>query len=265
MDYAISIHATNSEIHQDLMGLHPQEFDRVIKATKKLVERKHEYPRLNVEMVFLVVRQNIAVIPQFIKMCEELGVDQIHFRTLMPMETPREGLDYHRLPPYRHPEFASLRDSAVTAISNSTLRIKSNPATWSRPVFAPEFEAKLNTIPLTPREDRHYFRVSEPHWDMLSAGEPSDEYEAVGFTQNLYGRSAPLYCPSPYTAFYSNGLDRRVIPCVYMHKVPGHAYMHFKPSLSFQQVWNSPAMIAVRQSLHEGPLMSTCLKCPFFC
>lgn len=265
MDYAISIHATNSQTHQDLMGLQPEDFDRVIQATKNLVARKADYPKVSVEMVLVITRQNIAEMPAFIAMCEGLGVDKINFRTLMPQENPREGLDYHRLPPYLHPEFESLKAAAMAAISRSRLPIKTDSDTWSRPVFSREWEPQLDMIPLTPREERGYIRLAEIKWDELGAGEPSAAPKEGRFTENVYGRSAPMYCPSPYTAFYANGFDRRVIPCVYMHKVPGHEFMHFKPSMTFDQVWNSPAMVAVRESLNAGPLMSTCLKCPFFC
>jgi MoaA/NifB/PqqE/SkfB family radical SAM enzyme len=265
MAYAISVHATNSRTHQDLMGLGPDDFDRVIAATKALVRRKADYSKLDVEMVMVMTRQNFAEVPAFIAMCEELGVDRIHFRTLMPQENPREGLDYHRLPPYLHPEFESLQAAAVAAISESRLRIKAAPDTWSRPVFSREWEPQLDTLPLTRREERGYIRLAEIKWEELGGGELSAAPEHEHVPENIYGRGAPLYCPSPYTAFYANGFDRRVIPCVYMHKVPGHEFMHLKPSFTFDQVWNSPAMVAVRKSLNEGPLMSTCLKCPFFC
>ena len=265
MAYAISIHATNSETHQDLMGLPPEDFGRVIQATRNLVARKADYPKLDVEMVMVITRQNLAEMPAFVAMCEGLGVDRINFRTLMPQENPRAGLDYHRLPPYLHPEFESLKAAAVAAISRSGLPIRTAPDTWSRPVFSPEWEPKLDTIPVTSREGREYIRLAEIRWDELPAGEPCAAPENAPVTDNVYGRGAPLYCPSPYTAFYANGFDRRVIPCVYMHKVPGHEFMHFKPSMTFDQVWNSAAMVAVRKSLNEGPLMSMCLKCPFFC
>ena len=238
MDYAISIHAARTETHQDLMGLRPDDFDRVLTATQKLVSRKREFAGLSVETVLVVT----------------------------PMEAPRDGLDYHRLPPYLHPEFESLREVALSAIARSRLPIRSDPETWSRPVFSPEWEARLDRIPLTARKDRKtYYRTYDIRWDELGAGEASREQEPCSSTANLYDRAAPLYCPSPYTAFYTNGTDRRVIPCVYMHKVPGHEFIHFKPSMTFEQVWNSPAMVAVRRSLHEGPLMPDCLKCPFFC
>jgi len=246
--------------------LRPEDFDRVLKGTRKLVARKREFAGLSVETVLVVTRQNIAEIPDFISMSEGLGVDKVHLRTLMPMESPRDGLDYHRLPPYLHPEFESLRRAAVSAIARSRLPIRADPATWSRPVFSPEWESRLDSIPLTPRKDRTtYFRTWQIRWDELGAGGPSREKEAGDSAANLYGREAPMHCPSPYTAFYVNGTDRRVIPCVYMHKVPGHEFIHFKPSMTFEDVWNCPAMVAVRRALHEGPLMPACLKCPFFC
>jgi molybdenum cofactor biosynthesis enzyme MoaA len=99
MDYAISIHAARTETHQDLMGLRPDDFGRVVAATKKLAARKREFPALSVESILVVTRQNLAEIPEFIAMSERLGVDKVHLRTLMPLESPREGLDYHRLPP----------------------------------------------------------------------------------------------------------------------------------------------------------------------
>ena len=265
MEYAISIHAVNKETHQDLMGLGPEDFERVTSAVRKLTARKAEFPDLTVELVLVVTQQNIAEIPAFIQMSERLGADQVHLRTLMPMDKPREGLDDNRLPPYLHPEFDRLRDGAVAAVSRSRLRVKANPSSWSRPVFSPEWEASVDRIPLTQRKDRKSYRISEIQWDALGAGEAEREHEPCDFAGNPYNRTAPLYCPSPYTAFYVNGTDRRVIPCVYMHRVPGHEFMHFKPSMTFEEVWNSPAMVAVRRSLHQGPLMPACFKCPFHC
>jgi hypothetical protein len=183
----------------------------------------------------------------------------------MPMEGPREGLDYHRLPPYRHPDFNALRAAALNAIADSPIPIKADPATWSRPLFSPEWEARLDSIPLTKRAERKSYTISDHDWELLGAGEPSKHIEPCGSFENFYDRGAPLYCPSPYTAFYVNGTDRRVIPCVYMHKVPNHEFIHFKPSMTFEEVWNSPAMVAVRSALHQGPLMPACLKCPFHC
>ena len=265
MEYAISIHATKEETHRDLMGFGPGKFDLAKRAVQKLADQKARHPELSIELVLVVTRQNITEIPAFIEMSERLGADKVHLRTLMPVVgAPREGLDYHRLPPYLHPEFDRLREAAVLAIDRASLPVKASPETWSRPVFDPEWESRLDGMPLTPRGGRRTYGLSEIQWDALGAGEENCECEPWDVV-DLYGRSAPLYCPSPYTAFYVNGTDRRVIPCVYMHKVPNHEFIHFKPNMSFEQVWNSPAMVAVRRHLHQGPLMPACLKCPFHC
>ena len=248
------------------MGLQEGDFDRVIAGVKKLVSRRERYPRLSVEMVMVVTQQNLAEIPDFIDMCEGLGVQRIYLKTLMPMDEPREGLDYHRLPAYRHPDFQALRFKAVMAMQSSELIIRASPQDWSRPIFPPRYEAEIELLPLTPREQRNvYFYSYDRDLEALSAGEPSACPERIEETGNVYGREAPLYCPSPYTSFYSEGFNRRVIPCIYMLKVEGHEHIHYKPVHEFPEVWNSPAMVALRKRLHEGPLMSTCLKCPFFC
>lgn len=265
MSYAISIHAATSATHQDLMGFGPEDFDRVVAAAGTLIARKREFPNIKVELVLVVTQQNLAEIAAFIAMAEYLGADQVNLRTLMPMGAPREELDYHRLPPYRHPQFELLRAVAITAISHARLPVKGDPASWSHPLFAPEWEAQLDSLPLRPRQGRRHHRAKPLDWDTLGAGEASGEPEPCVLGANLYDRHAPLYCPSPYTAFYVNGTDRRVIPCVYMHKVRGHEFIHFKPSMRFEEAWNSPAMVAVRRSLNEGPLMPECLKCPFHC
>jgi MoaA/NifB/PqqE/SkfB family radical SAM enzyme len=266
MDYAVSIHASTPETHQDLMGLHEGDFETVVANVRALVARKHEYPELSVEMAYVVTRQNLAEIPAFLEMCEDIGVDKVNLRTLMPMEQPRAGLDYHRLPPYLHPDFQALRFKAVMAIQDSPLNIRTAPETWSRPLFPKHYESEIEVMPLTPRDQRDtYFYSYDQDLEQLPGGEPMEVPDALEPGPNVYSRSVPLHCPSPYTAFYSNGFDRRVIPCVYMHKVDGYEDIHFKPSFSFDQVWNSPAMVAVRRQLQEGPLMSMCLKCPFFC
>jgi hypothetical protein len=265
MDYAISIHAARAETHQDLMGLRPEDFDRVLTATQKLVSRKREFPRLSVETVLVVTRQNLAEIQEFIAMSEGLGADRVHLRALMPMEAPRDGLDYHRLPPYLHPEFESLREVAVSAIARSRLPIQSDPETWSRPVFSPEWESRLDRIRLTPRKDRKtYYRTYDIRWDELGAGEASREQEPCSSTANLYGRAAPLYCPALHGVLHQR--HRSTPDSLRLHAQGPGPRVHTLQTLDdLRGRWNSPVMVAVRRSLHEGPLMPDCLKCPFFC
>ena len=270
--FAISIHAATAATHEDMMGLAAGTFDKVTEAIAALTSRRAEEPKLVVGMVFIVTRQNIGEIPQFLEMAERLGVDSVFLRTLQGRSAEDDGLDYHRLPPYLHPDFAILSLEAVAAIAAARARgrltIEAAPETWSTSVYPEDIEAEMLARPVTSREER---RVSKslrrtpvedssrlPTGRRLQGAKVRDDYP------NPYGRTTPLGCPSPYTALYINGFDRQLTPCCYMGVVEGHEPNYLREGASFDQVWNAPAMVEVRRTLHEGPLMEACLKCPFF-
>jgi pyruvate-formate lyase-activating enzyme len=191
-DFVVSIHAAQPGTHEDLMGLPAGEFERVLAGVRALTARKREFPGTSVETVLVVTQQNLAEIPDFLALSANLGVDSVHLRTLMPMESPRAGLDYHRLPPYRHPRFEQLRDAALAAVARSPLRVRCAPDTWARPVFGPEWEPRLGELPLTPRRERTtVYRMVQHRWDELGAGEASAQPEPAGDGANPYGRTAP--------------------------------------------------------------------------
>ncbi len=154
-DYSISMHAATPETHFDVMGLEPKLFPQVVEGIRYLVQRRRELSRsIRIYAVFIVMRQNIAEIPRFIDLCTELGIEQIFFRTLMPMQELPKALDYHRLPPYHHPEFEALREQAKKAIAEAKIAITAAPETWSTPLFPEELEKKVVLIPLRSRAER---------------------------------------------------------------------------------------------------------------
>jgi hypothetical protein len=139
-------------------------------------------------------------------------------------------------------------------------------------------EEHILAEPLTPREIRKssksFYREPSPDTESLPIGQPAAQGETLlqlGQTEvvheqleNPYDRTPPLFCPSPYTALYLNGFDRQMNPCCYMTRVPGHQMSYLRQGASFDDVWNSPAMVALRESLNNGPLMQPCLKCAFY-
>ena len=304
-DYHISIHAATAETHSDLMGLDPKLFPEILDAIRYLVAQRrhfdsraddhraaaapgdplrldHEPDResdwgvqrrsVHIAAVFIVMQQNIAQIPDFIQMCTDLGIDEVFFRTLVPQEVLTAGLNYHRLPPYLHPEFNRLRDRAVAAIAAARLQIVASPETWSTPVFPEALEKTIGAIPITIRAERD--PITAWHGEEDAGGLPVGEIDLANpalhgpyvgnLTENPYDRKAPLRCPSPYTSYYVNGMHRRMTPCCYMTQVPGYQEMYLKKDTPFEVLWNSQAMVALRESLHKGPLMQPCLKCPFY-
>jgi hypothetical protein len=224
-------------------------------------------------MGFIVTQQNLAEIPEFIALAQKMGVGKVFFRTLKSRseeEHRNDGLDYHRLPPYLHPQFAELRARALEAISAATIPIEAFPESWSTSVFPVEVEATILKAPLTPRAVRlaskSYRHTPAVDSEALPVGEPLEDSppELSETLRNPYNRQHPHLCPSPYTAFYINGFDRLVTPCCYMTSVPGHRPSYLRKDASFDDVWNSPAMIALRRSLNEGPLKNPCLQCAYY-
>jgi pyruvate-formate lyase-activating enzyme len=285
-EIAVSIHAATPETHEDLMGLPRGSLAAVLEGIRSVTARKSADAGITFGLVFIVTRQNIGEIPAFIALARELNVDSIFIRTLKSrtlQEQRLDGLDYHRLPPYLHPDFESLRRRAVDAIAGSSIPVQAAPETWSTKIFPADVEAAILAEPLTPREVRRASkelrREPTPDNEALPIGRPltaenpypfySDHYKiepesADDLLENPYNRAPPLFCPSPYTALYVNGFDRMVTPCCYMTRVPGYQFSFLRKGASFDDVWNSPAMVDLRRSLNEGPLKLPCRKCAFY-
>lgn len=274
-EFEVSMHAARPETHEDLMGLPQGSFEKVISGLRTLLDRKRDIETIRVGLTFIVTRQNLEEIPEFITIAENLGADYVFFRTLKgrtEVEQHKDGLDYHRLPPYLHPEFERLRERATDAIAKARIQIHASPETWSNPIFPSEAEARLLAEPTTPREKRRkeFIRTPTPDSDDLPMGEPisedmtEDDRPNEGLTEVSCSRGAPYFCPTPYTALYLNGFDRLATPCCYMTSVPGHKRSYLKSTATFDNVWNSQAMVALRRRLHEGPLMAPCQKCPYY-
>jgi len=285
-EIAVSIHAATPETHEDLMGLPRGSFAAVLEGIRSVTARKSTDAGITFGLVFIVTRQNIGEIPAFIALARELNVDSIFIRTLKSrtlQEQRLDGLDYHRLPPYLHPDFEGLRRRAVDAIAGSSIPVQAAPETWSTKIFPADVEAAILAEPLTPREVRRASkeirREPAPDNEALPIGQPltaenpypfySDHYKiepesADDLLENPYNRAPPLFCPSPYTALYVNGFDRMVTPCCYMTRVPGYQFSFLRKGASFDDVWNSPAMVGLRRSLNEGPLKLPCRKCAFY-
>jgi molybdenum cofactor biosynthesis enzyme MoaA len=285
-DISISIHAARPETHEDLMGLAKGSFAKVVEGMEQIAAYRAEGRKVRLSMTFIVTKQNLAEIPEFIGLGERLGVDQLFFRTLKPQtmnEQDMQGLDYQRLPPYLHPDFEALRARAAEAQAQAKVYCDAQPETWSAPIFPKETEAEILARPLTSRAERRANKSLRydptpdspdlPKGEVLVAAtagpddtmQPAPETDSMDDGQNPYDRSAPYRCPSPYTALYLSGFNRKVTPCCYMTHVPGYQPAYLRTGVDYQsELLNSPAMVELRRSLDEGDLKAPCLKCPFY-
>jgi wyosine [tRNA(Phe)-imidazoG37] synthetase (radical SAM superfamily) len=259
----VSLHAARPETHEAIMGLPPGAHDAALRGLRRY---RALNPAAEVELIFIVTQQNIAEIPDFIALGEEMAATRVHLRTLRPRTKAsqlNELLDYQTLPAYLHPEFEALRDAARRAVAAARVEVHADPDSWSAPIFG-EDDAEMTALPARSREERRAKRVYVSLADSPDhpVGEPLEGYVCDYLdAPNPFGRQAPELCPSPYTAFYVNGFDRQTHPCCSMEKPRGHAATFLREGAAFDDVWNSPGMQTVRRTLRHGPLLPECSTC----
>ena len=411
--YSISLNAVTPETHDLVMGLGKEAFAGILKSIRHLIFlRDAVAPDIRVYITLVATQQNIHEVAKFVELGNELRVDEIWVRSLLPQPGLVPGLNYHTLSPTLHPEFERLRTAAREAIALSDVPVKADPDAWAMPVFSPELQTAVdqNPPPLVTREEairdrdlrarnfylyrdnpdtfrgrpkpsstfarvtqgdgrisvktpaRHgAYAVSIPleqlrrqlhratqgtfratfenvqgeigigvlgtdktRWldrSSVSAGgnrsvdlsllPDADEGEVVIFNGgsaeehascdvvgvelvaeddatragarvsldaltlqphnmldplddglNPLGRSPRFACKAVYYNLYINELFLRINPCCYMQEVPGHEELRYDESTPFGEAWNSPAMVALRRHLRDGPLFAACRKCP---
>jgi hypothetical protein len=141
-----------------------------------------------------------------------------------------------------------IRIAMEDAAQFASVIVRTTGAAWCRPT-----EAAILARPLTSRADRRRDKtlrfdptpdspdlpkgelmLLEPAADDTLQPAPEAEPEADG--ENPYGRSAPYRCPSPYTALYLSGFNRKVTPCCYMTHVPGYQPAYLRTGVDFAQL-----------------------------
>ena len=218
----------------------------------------------------VVVRQNLRELPHFILLANQLGADQLYLRTLQQQWDLMTGLNYHLLPPYDHPDFAALREVITRAMALSRVPVVGSPESWSVPVLPAEVQARVaaDPPPILSRQEALVRFKAKPRLGTTpppggGRGRPLATAPAAPFdpADNPYGRTAPFTCAYPYRHLILN-YGGYVTPCCYMESVPGHEPIHLDRGVDFGTLWNSPAMVEVRRTLAEGPLLRNCRVCP---
>jgi hypothetical protein len=80
---------------------------------------------------------------------------------------------------------------------------------------------------------------------------------------NPYGRAAPFACSYPWYALKVLDTSRKLIPCGFMQHIMGHDDVSLAGADDFRTLWNSPAMVHLRRTLTDGPLLPECVTCPY--
>jgi molybdenum cofactor biosynthesis enzyme MoaA len=277
--YNISLNAATAKTHEVVMGLGTGLFERTIEAIRNLVEENRSHRTadkrgITVNISFVINKDNVHEMAEFIRLGNELAVKNIYLRTLNPQasaETP--GLNYHLLPPYLHPDFERYAAEARKAMAKSAVKIITDPESWSAPVIPQRFSdlIGIESPPVIDRKEalgdlkirEHYARFYE---DMRGTGQrlsgPACDRDVFEDGTNPFHRKAPYDCYFLYHDFIINDFNLRLIPCCYMAQVPGFEVIRFDGSRPFTEYWNSPAFVNLRERLREGPLFGACKKCP---
>ena len=147
--FSVSLNAATAETHDEIMGLGPDAFPRIVDSIARL-KKASDRPgaiKNNVYITMVVTKQNVAEIPAFIELGNNLGVTEIWLRSLLPQAELVSGLNYHLLPPYDHPKFERLRQAGVDAIAASRVPVQADPGMWSKPIFSAALERQIRENP----------------------------------------------------------------------------------------------------------------------
>lgn len=279
--YNISLNAASAPTHDTVMGLGPEAFADVIASIENLIEERDRSfgsagdagGSYHVNISFVINRDNVHELADFVRLGNRLRVDNIYLRTLSNVSSPSIGLNYHLLPPYLHPEFERHAQAARRAIAESRAVIITDVASWSAPVLSEGFAELVQIRPPATVDRKDALRdrsVRESYarfYDsMTGAGQPLAEAGNLVDTfedgTDPFHRQTPYACHFVYHDFIINDFNLRLIPCCYMSSVPGFEVVRFDGSRPFMECWNSPAFVTLRQRLQQGPLYGACKKCP---
>lgn len=266
--FHVSLNAASAATHREVMGLPTGSFEKILTSIRRLAQQG-ESNRSRVCISMVITRQNLAEVPAFVALGHDLGVDKIQLKTLASSGGQIEGLNYHTLPPYEHPDYDALKARAVAAITASDVSVQVDTDSWDVPVFPPAFQEQLRRAParfvtrdeaLSSRSLRQMYHAL-PKYQAKSGGRLMDEvldFDGV----NPLGRVPPFACRAPYRHLYINDFSFNMSPCCYLSKVPGAEPVMYDGGGSFMDAWNSEALVALRTRLRDGPLFNMCTKCP---
>jgi len=278
-NYSISLNAASAETHHEIMGLGEGAFDQVVASIRQLVAARNElrakHPGTEVHrqvyLTFVVLNQNIHEVPRFIELGNELDVTAVWLRTLLPQSGLLQGLNYHLLPPYENPDFEKHRIAAIDAIRQSRIRVVAQPESWSAPIFPRDVADRIRTsapIVISKAEAKRHERLDltvyrEADFKRSRGRKVADvPLETFTGTENPFNRGPGYQCSDVYSVWHWNDFLDLIRPCCYMEHPPGYEYLHYDGRDDFFDAWNSPALIEIRRSLRDGPLISWCKRCP---
>ncbi len=254
--FTISLNAATPATHQALMGLGPDTFSRILETVRWLRSENH-----HVDLSFVVVRGNLEELPAFISLGEELRVNGLYVRTLNPggynyALLHQNPYDFEKLPPYRHPEFAHWLECGKAAIQEACIPVYANPEQWGVVLHSASLPTDVDWA--TARR----VHAAQPALVRTKGCTLRAKSPAPPLDGNPYHRNAPFPCRYPWHATKILDTSLRLSPCACMYRVLGYEEVGLSAAEDFFELWNSPGMVRLRETLQSGPLLPACRTCP---
>jgi hypothetical protein len=253
---SVSLNAASPELHHQVMHLGRDALPGILDSIRQL-KQAGRY----VSVSFVVTARSLPEVPAYLALCDQLEVDLAYLRTPNPIEgDARFWSDYGEFAPSQHPDFEALREVALQAIADTRVAIDAYPEQWAVPLpMADQSAARGSELR---RAIRRPIQAERGRGQALP-GEAASHDVAAMEVADPYARSAPLGCDHVYFSLESLDRARRLEPCCFMTRVPGHEPIGLGASEDFLSLWNAPAMVSLRSRLTQGPLYPMCKVCTY--
>ncbi len=258
VNYVVSLNAATPATHHKLMQLGENALPQIIESIRRVIANGRI-----VDLSLVVVHDNLEEIPAFLELAEDLGVHGVYLRTLIPGDYyaamfPEEE-KFLSLPAWSHPDIEYWKERASDAIAKTTVQVYGDPGQWGIRLQSAALPANTDraTLVASVREDPP---IAMTKGDPLSSDSTHDDWRTP--VENAYQRSAPFACSYPWYALKILDTSKRIYPCSFIHHIMGFDDVGLHGSNNFFELWNSPAMLHLRRTLHEGPLLPECVTCP---
>ena len=270
--FNVSLNATTAATHDVVMGLGPNKLGVILDTIREIIRiRDTARPELQITISMVLTADNIHEAADFVQLGNELKVNRVYLRSLMPMgDNFPVGLNYHLLSPILNQRFEEHVARMQSAITSSDVPIESQPETWAMDALSKNKREQVSKQPPRPvdrsealRDKSVRFVYRTMNARRIEKGALGNRYEDVyDLRDNPYQRSAPFGCRFVYHNLIITQLDLSIHPCCYMSDVPGHHPMILTAEHPFMTYWNSDAMVDLRRRLQNGPLFQACATCP---
>jgi radical SAM protein with 4Fe4S-binding SPASM domain len=225
-----SIHAGSNQTYAKIMR---HDFDTVKKKIKYLIDKNVEIGDTNNEFWFsyIVMKENIDEIPEFLYLANQLGIRQVRFMKLNPNRFTIRGV-YRKEENFKFYHSEQFNEKIKKEFLKRLPDIKSLAKKLSISIEPGDLDFECRKTYLI--DNVIIQRIFRKFWSIKPKGSCIAPW--VGGCVIAQSGNVSICCASPY--------------------IIGNLFQH-----SFEEIWNSAKMQSVRQAFRSGKLLKSCYNC----